>query len=158
MISHEYRCIFAHIPKTAGTSIEHKLGHDGEQDHRPIRHYRELTVQLLLRLLFTKKLGDLRHLIGNTVRQRASVSSKLYEEYFKFAIVRNPWARVYSWYSNVMRDENMRRLLRVPYECSFRDCLIKSVKQFGLLPQLYYLQDFDGNISVDYVGKIREPA
>jgi hypothetical protein len=42
MISHEYKCIFVHIPKTAGSSIEQKLGWFDElkwgvQDHRTIR-------------------------------------------------------------------------------------------------------------------------
>ncbi len=43
MVSHEYKCIFIHIPKCAGTSIENALGHfEGHlgrdrQDHRAIR-------------------------------------------------------------------------------------------------------------------------
>ena len=43
MISHEHKCIFIHIPKCAGTSIESALGHldghagRGGQDHRSIR-------------------------------------------------------------------------------------------------------------------------
>ena len=43
MISHKYKCIFIHIPKCAGTSIEQALGHfdeysgRGRQDHRTIR-------------------------------------------------------------------------------------------------------------------------
>ncbi len=44
MISHIHKCIFIHIPRTAGTSIESALGHldnykggRGRQDHRPIR-------------------------------------------------------------------------------------------------------------------------
>ena len=43
MISHKHKCIFIHIPKYAGTSIEQALGHfdnysgRGGQDHRSIR-------------------------------------------------------------------------------------------------------------------------
>lgn len=43
MISHKYKCIFIHIPKCVGTSIEQALGHFDEysgrdrQDHRTIR-------------------------------------------------------------------------------------------------------------------------
>ena len=42
MISHKYKCIFIHLPKCAGTSIESALGHfenlrPGVQDHRSIR-------------------------------------------------------------------------------------------------------------------------
>ena len=41
MISHKHKCIYIHIPKTAGTSIEYKFGHfkelkRGVQDHRTI--------------------------------------------------------------------------------------------------------------------------
>ena len=58
MISHEYKCIFIHIPKCAGTSIESAFGHlDGHagrhgQDHRPIRMIEK---PLLSRHVFTSK-------------------------------------------------------------------------------------------------------
>ena len=44
MISHEHKCIYIHIPKTAGTSVEKRLGaHEKmdvrlKQDHRTIRN------------------------------------------------------------------------------------------------------------------------
>jgi hypothetical protein len=181
-ISHQYRCIFIHIPKTAGTSIEHKLGHIGEQDHRAIRHYQKLSGKLLAQSLSKRKFNgmgynesdflrgasrefvlrhlrfnhcqfsDIYRLVSNTVRQRATVSRRQFTEYFKFTFVRNPWARIYSWYRGVMRDEIMRRICGVPQACSFRDFML-NYSNFGLLPQLYWMQDVDGHIPLDYIGK-----
>lgn len=53
MISHEYQCIFIHIPKCAGTSIENAFGHfknhvgPGGQDHRTIRYLESLSKNIL---------------------------------------------------------------------------------------------------------------
>ena len=55
MISHKYKCIYIHIPKTAGSSVEKKLGLYNElswgvQDHRTIRDIQPITPRLLLKL------------------------------------------------------------------------------------------------------------
>jgi Sulfotransferase family len=68
LISHPYRCIFVHIPKTAGNSINRVFG-IGWQDHKDLARY--------------------------AVEQPAEV----FHSYFKFAIVRNPWDRLFSDYN-----------------------------------------------------------
>lgn len=61
-----YKCIFIHIPKTAGISISKTLFGNLSGSHHGITYYNQL---------FGKR----------TV-----------EQYFKFAFVRNPWDRLYS--------------------------------------------------------------
>src|SRR4051812_39230730 len=46
MISHEHRCIFVHIPKTAGNSVNRVFG-IGWQDHKDLQRYHaELPAEL----------------------------------------------------------------------------------------------------------------
>ena len=82
--SDKYKCLFVHIPKTGGTSIESVFGwysgHRGEQDHRTILEYRKL--------------------LGTN-----------FDTYFSFSIVRNPWDRAVSYYLDVKRDINHHRLI-----------------------------------------------
>ena len=64
----EKRCIFIHIPKSAGTSVAKSLF--GELPY----HY-------------------------TAIQYRVIYGRRTYNQYFKFAFVRNPWDRLYSGYS-----------------------------------------------------------
>ena len=81
MISHKYKCIFVHIPKTGGTSIENVLGDSADQPvsggsaHDPITHYKEKY-------------------------------SEHFDQYFKFSIVRNPWDRTLSIFNYLSNGGN----------------------------------------------------
>jgi chondroitin 4-sulfotransferase 11 len=68
MISHPHRCIFVHIPKTAGNSVNRVFGVDW-QNHKDLARY------------------------------AAELPPDIFSTYFKFAIVRNPWDRLYSDYN-----------------------------------------------------------
>jgi len=68
MISYPLRCIYVHIPKTAGNSVNRALGIEW-QDHKDLRRY------------------------------AAELSPAAFASYFKFAIVRNPWERIFSDYN-----------------------------------------------------------
>ena len=153
MISDEYRCIYVHIPKTAGTTIESILGHRGTQDHRPIRHLVSITPALAYRLVANQEWTDLYRLMVNVVKHNKTATHQQFREYFKFTIVRNPWARAFSWYRGVMRDSKMQKTLHVPATCTFRDFLFKYPDNYGLLPQRYWLQDLDGRIPFDFIGR-----
>ena len=64
----EHRCIFVHVPKTAGVSISRELFGNLSGGHTSIATYERV------------------------------FSRRDFESYFKFAFVRNPWDRLYSAY------------------------------------------------------------
>jgi len=71
MISHELKCIFIHIPRTAGSSIERALINDDwwNVDRKT------------------------KHLIAN---QAKKLYSEYWNDYFKFSFVRDPYSRMLS--------------------------------------------------------------
>ncbi|PLR18886.1 hypothetical protein SGCZBJ_24950 [Caulobacter zeae] len=71
MISHQYRCIFVHIPRCAGTSIETWIS-GGDW--------------------WTIDAGS-KHLLAS---QAKAAYAEFWDDYFKFSIVRNPYDRVIS--------------------------------------------------------------
>jgi hypothetical protein len=80
VVCHEKKCIFIHIPKTAGTSIEqfikdkkYNLDFLGFRNNRSLHHLRAI---------------ELKKILGSLV----------YNIYYKFSIVRNPYERLLSEY------------------------------------------------------------
>jgi hypothetical protein len=160
VISHSHKSIFVHIPKTAGTSIEFKLGHFqatrwGVQDHRSIREIEPLSFLDVCRMAPGAELVILLKRLRSGIKGRPRVSRYQYQTYFKFAFVRNPWARIYSWYQNVMRDSRHRKMYGVEAECTFRHFLQRhlDLDRGPMRPQLHWLIDRHGNIPLDFVGR-----
>jgi len=157
MISHRYRCVFIHIPKTAGTSIEYKLGHfdtfaRGVQDHRTIRNIQPLTIPDIFEIVRSRDIDALRRCLRDW-KKGDLLSRRDYKRYFKFSIVRNPWARVFSWYKNVMRDNLHREALGISDDCSLNEFVHAHADQWALKPQLHWIKDRSGKIALDYIGR-----
>ncbi|MDB3988879.1 sulfotransferase family protein [Pseudomonadales bacterium] len=158
MISDKYKCLFVHIPKTAGTSIEKLLGHFeeldyGVQDHRTLREIEAITLSDLVSL--TKREGiipALRDLRG-FLRYPDRLTQEELSDYFSFAFVRNPWARIHSWYRSVTRDKYFQRTRKISADCTFDDFLIEHTWHSELRPQLTWLKNRQGELGVKYIAK-----
>ena len=168
MISHKYKCIHIHIPKCAGTSIEKALGHfDGHegrngQDHRTIRMIEQpwLNISSITSIPNLKELFlRARHKMINKTnpKNHETVTSTQYVKYFKFTIVRNPYARIYSWYTNVLNDKVQLQHFRISKDIEFHDYLNRCLKNsYMIRQQVYWLKNFEGKIKLDYIGKFEE--
>lgn len=156
MISHTHQCIFIHIPKAAGSSIEKKLGFfdelaDGVQDHRTIREIEPLPASKWLQSQYWP---SLKGRAKSIVKQRRYVSAQHYQNYYKFTFVRNSWSRAYSWYRNVLRGPQHQRKLNVAPDCSFQTFISHHLdNNWALQSQLDWITDAQGNIPLDFIGR-----
>jgi len=159
MISHEHRCIFIHIPKTAGTSIARKLGQfdtlrRNVQDHRALAEIEPLGPGNTAWMLVHGKATTLLRRTRNFLRgDRVDLTREQYDNYFKFAIVRDPWSRVFSWYRNILRDPVHQKRWGVRPDCPFEEFLREHLDQFALRSQLYWLRDHRGEMPLDFIGR-----
>lgn len=145
MICPQYRCVFVHIPKTAGNSIERVfLGLVGLTW--------EARSALLLRPNFDPRLGPprLAHLTAREYVTCGHLTPEEFRSCFKFAFVRNPWDRLVSEY----------RYRGHPRRIDFKRFLFERFPTPGwtdtwrhVCPQYDFLHDDRGRLLVDFVGR-----
>lgn len=161
MISKENKFIFIHNFKTGGTSIEKKLGHFNTlerdvQDHRTIKDIELLTNRsyFLRKSAYALKIGKPKSAFKNLKTSiYPELTKKEYETFFKFSFVRNTWARMYSWYANVMKEEWHRKMYGITSEnYSYKQFLEEKINH-DTFSQLYFLTDSKGNIPMDFIGR-----
>lgn len=144
MISHDFKCIFIHIPKAAGQSVEHfflkKVGLDWNSRS-----------PLLLRKNDEPNAGPgtLAHMRAADYVKYHYISQELFEQYFKFSFVRNPWSRAVSTY----------KFLGYNVFMSFETFVFKHIpklmknKGWFIMPQYDMLFE-NGQKLVDFIGKM----
>ena len=129
MIDHDYKFIFIHIPKTAGTSIECCLTNNAWKNQEkycvggePLTH---ITLQEAM-----EKWPDCRN-------------------YFKFAFVRNPWDRLLSGYLHSKKykereHKSLESYIKLGPTHSWR---------MHVKPQTSFIKDWGGLINMDFIGR-----
>ena len=148
MLSHKYKCIFVHIPKVAGQSIEHVF-----IDLHGLTW--ETRGPLLLRKNLEPSAGPRRlaHLTASEYVSCGHMTQKQFDSYFKFSFVRNPWSRLVSIYKYLGYYEVMPFKQFLQEE--FRDDNAWEARLF-VKAQYDYLYNDEGDQLVDYIGRFEE--
>jgi len=162
MISRKHKAIFVHIHKTAGSSIEKKLGlfnelSRGVQDHRSIHDY-ERTADIGRFYYLRNSLHYYKHKnlkFGHKYLKyffSPELTNDEYKTFYKFCFVRNSWSRIFSWYKAIMRDEILKKMQNIPDNYTLKQFIQEKIdhKTFN---QLYFITDEKGNIPMDFIGK-----
>jgi Sulfotransferase family len=146
VISHEHRCIFVHIPRCGGTSIERVIW-PGERSEA------ELWMGFVDPYRNRHQTGGLQHLLAPQIRQEVGIG--VFSEYFKFAFVRNPFDRAVSQFSYMRERPDLRAFIGMPEDASFADylSLIRRKRHVQWEPQTSFVLDADGSPLVDFVGR-----
>jgi len=127
------KCIFVHIPKTAGLSVCSGLLNINAVGHMPLGYYYRV-------------LGD-----------------EKFNQYYKFTFVRNPWDRVFSAYNylrkgGISKDDLKWKPVFDQFN-DFNDFVERWLDEENMflilhfMPQIYFLKSASGLIAFDFIGR-----
>ena len=146
MLSHKHKCIYIHIPKTAGVSIITFLGLSFKKADQSYQSY-----SMPFQPDEDKFNPSPPHRrVGDYVKC-GFVTQDEFDSYFKFTFVRNPWDRIVSEYKHRRYSKHF----------DFKTFLFKCFPQpdwrdeyCHVIPQYDFIHDAAGNLLVNFVGKL----
>ena len=131
----EKKCVFFHIPKTAGISISKSLFGDVKWGHRSVSFY------------------------------KSHYGEKVFNSLYKFCFVRNPYDRLFSAYTFLKEGGINNQDLEFSNSylqefASFDEFVLKGLEKEEIInwvhfkPQYTFVCDDNDNIVMDFVGKM----
>lgn len=158
-INFESQAIFIAIPKTGTTSVRTQMRQSGypmiDNYHLNIVQIRDMIYPYLLK----KNLGTNNHFPNVNVKSDEDIrkeAKEIFENFFKFSAVRNPWARAVSLY---FRREGVKTKGNMTFEefCENHFFASDTCHQPTLhRNQCDWLVSEDGKILMDYIYKVEE--
>jgi len=145
LICHQYKFIFIHVYKVAGTSIESVLN---KYTLPPYDSAITKDLQKTGHLPCTENFR--RHVKAKRVR--AELGAETFEGFFKFAFVRNPWDWQVSLYQYMLQEEYHYQHKLIKSMAGFEEYVEWRVSKERVL-QKAFVSDKQGNIIVDFVGR-----
>ena len=131
----EKKCVFFHIPKTAGISISNSLFGDVKWGHRSVNFY------------------------------KSYYGEKVFNSLYKFCFVRNPYDRLFSAYTFLKEGGVNNQDLEFSNSyleefASFDEFVLKGLEKEEIMnwvhfkPQYTFVCDENDNIVMDFIGKM----
>jgi hypothetical protein len=150
MISYIHKCIFIHIPRTGGTSIENLIWPTGPAGKRTER---DLWMGFVDKYHNKHQTGGLQHLFATHIL--SEVGDATFTRYFKFSIVRNPWDKAVSQFAYMVKRKDLRNFIGMKQDDCFKRYLelISRKRHVQWEQQVRFLRDAEGAWLVDYVGR-----
>jgi hypothetical protein len=154
VISYEQKCIFVHIPKTGGTSIEDVVW----GSNREARTEKQLWMGLVRPGYNKYQTGGLQHLLATQIR--TEVGQSIFDDFFKFSFVRNPWDKVVSQFLYMQKRADLRERIGMEEGSSLKQYLrlIEKVEHVQWYEQWRFITDESGHTMVDFVGRFENFA
>jgi hypothetical protein len=142
VISHRHKCIFVHLRRTGGNSIEHALGGIQllDRDGRETTTWEEAIHAGRSRF----KLDNRGHYLHDGVLKIREAFPLEFPVYFKFSMVRNPWAQMLSMF--------FKRKGKDGTSAEFA-AFIESYALFEGTTARHTLYDEHGQCLVDFIGR-----
>lgn len=163
------KIIFVHIPKTGGTSVEvainthyYKYGYgviftDKNNEINQIRYENLKKVVKMRNLNITRKFA-LQHLKSN--EYKVTLGDDTYNEYFKFAICRNPYDRIISeffWCEipeiGDKHGQSFDDFLEYVQKCVLERNYYETIYHDHLIPQHEFIYDEKNNLQINKLFK-----
>ncbi|QEM82593.1 sulfotransferase family 2 domain-containing protein [Halomonas binhaiensis] len=147
MISHHHKAIFVHIPKCGGQSVEMTFMEDLglDWDNRAPLLLRE-------RVEGEKAPPRLAHLTADEYTENCYITPEMFSDYYKFTVVRDPYARLISTYNYLGVKEEVNAFIS-RLDSVFEE---KKGRYWFMKPQADFLVSKDGKLAVDEVIKLEE--
>ena len=150
LISHTHRFLFVHVPKTAGSSVTAALQPFCDQPEKV--WFNRMLSSVGLNVNWLGPVAWRRGRKHTTAGQmRRMYPLELFQEYYKFAFVRNPWDLMVSYYHFIQSRTEHHRSTKVLKLDSFEAYLAYEIKR-DKISQTRFLMDANGELLVDYVG------
>lgn len=150
LISHSHKFIYIHNYKAGGTSIKRAFKTYNAPDFRGLPHKQKLLHLTAIRPWFFSNHFH-SHIKAKELKEQ--LPNKIFNNYFKFSIVRNPWSWVLSHYTYALQQPRHHQHELFKSMGNFETYLKWRINE-EYICQKDFLYDSYGHRLVDYVGKL----
>ena len=147
LLSYSHRFIFIHNYRVAGTSIRKSLD---KYVRKPLLRRIFGKIGLGNKLSHHKWKTFPAHIKAKELRR--ILPADLYDTFYKFAFVRNPWDWQVSLYHYMLKNKSHRQHRLISAMKSFDEYLVWRVNE-GKVLQKDFVTDLEGTMIVDFVGR-----